>query len=135
MKYRLPTEAEWEYACRAGSDGLFSFSNKGILRDHAWYKSNSDKMTHLVGMKKPNKWGLYDMHGNVWEWCSDRYDEKYYQYSPIINPQCLEEPTNDRIYRGGSWFSEEKKCRAAYRGHKHAKIRNDNVGLRIVMSV
>ncbi|HIQ22290.1 MAG TPA: formylglycine-generating enzyme family protein, partial [Planctomycetes bacterium] len=76
--YRLPTEAEWEYACRAGSTGEFCFgSDPGRLGQYAWYARNASRKTHPVGLKRPNAWGLYDVHGNVAEWCSDRYDARY----------------------------------------------------------
>jgi formylglycine-generating enzyme required for sulfatase activity len=96
-QYRLPTEAEWEYACRAGTTGDYA----GNLDDMAWYSNNSGSKTHAVGQKQANKWGLYDMHGNVWEWCQDWYDSNYYRQSPGADPTG---PTagSIRVYRGGS---------------------------------
>ncbi len=112
---RLPTEAEWEYACRAGSAMKYSFGNdEGRLGEYAWYDKNSGGKTHPVGQKKPNNWGLYDMHGNVWEWCSDWHDSKYYQSSPSKNPKG---PANGRyrVLRGGSWGHYASYIRSAYR--------------------
>jgi formylglycine-generating enzyme required for sulfatase activity len=109
-QYRLPTEAEWEYACRAGTTGDYA----GNLDAMAWYSSNAGSSTHPVGQKQANKWGLYDMHGNVWEWCQDWYDSDYYRQSPGADPTG---PTagSYRVFRGGEWSSNADNCRAAYR--------------------
>lgn len=112
---RLPTEAEWEKACKAGSTGNYCYGDsESELGEYAWYGSNSDSKTHPVGEKKPNKWGLYDMHGNVWEWCSDWYGYKYYETSPNKNPQGPDSGTR-RVLRGGRWHNDADNCRSAYR--------------------
>ncbi|HLX61032.1 MAG TPA: SUMF1/EgtB/PvdO family nonheme iron enzyme [Planctomycetota bacterium] len=110
--YRLPTEAEWEYACRAGNSGPYSFGDDlSKLKNYAWC---SGTVTHPVGQKEPNAWGLYDMNGAVWQWCNDFYGENYYANSPKENPRGPD--TGDkRILRGGAWTSPPEKCRAAYR--------------------
>jgi formylglycine-generating enzyme required for sulfatase activity len=112
--FRLPTEAEWEYACRTGSSTRFCFgdSDNG-LGDYAWYDGNSGNQTHPVGQKKPNAWGFYDMHGNVWEWCGDWYADKYGTGS-AKNPQGVSSGEY-RVLRGGSWYRGPFVCRSADR--------------------
>ncbi len=101
--YRLPTEAEWEYACRAGTNTRFLFGNdENALGQYAWYSANSGSKTHPVGEKKPNAFGLHDMHGNVWEWCWDGYDANYYGQSRAKDPRGPEAAV-PRVFRGGSW--------------------------------
>ena len=113
--YRLPTEAEWEYAARAGSTTPWFFgSSAGGLSTSGWFKANSGQTTHPVGQKKPNSWGLYDMYGNVAEWCNDRYGEKQYSAVAADDPRG---PTagDDRVVRGGSFRHGEDRCRSAAR--------------------
>ncbi len=130
-KVRLPTEAEWEFACRAGSTTRFCFgdSDNG-LGDYAWYRSNSGSKTHAVGGKRANAWGLHDMHGNVWEWCSDWYEKGYYAKSPGRDPSG---PTSGgyRVLRGGSWYNFDTLCRSASRGASFVKARWGYVGFRV----
>jgi formylglycine-generating enzyme required for sulfatase activity len=122
--YRLPTEAEWEYACRAGSSGRYGFGDDPAkLGPHAWFKDNSQGRTHPVGRKAANAWGLFDLHGNVWEWCHDWYDEGYYRQSPAANPRGPA-TGKQRVLRGGAWESDAEKCRAAYR-HKEFPVFTD----------
>ena len=106
--YRLPNEAEWEYACRAGTTTAYSFGDDSAeLGDFAWYVDNASKQTHPVGQKKPNPWGLYDMHGNVWEWCSERAGD---YPSGEINVQIESPPGTFHVCRGGSWVDPDVRC-------------------------
>jgi formylglycine-generating enzyme required for sulfatase activity len=114
--YRLPTEAEWEYACRAGTTTEYSFGdNEQDLGKYAWFETNSGSKPHAVGEKLPNGWGLYDMHGNVWEWCSDAEG-------------------SFRVLRGGSWFYGAAYCRSAYRRTNVPTFRHANIGFRLALS-
>ena len=116
--YRLPTEAEWEYACRAGSSTAYSFGDTPAnLDDYAWYEGNAADAYHKVGQKKPNPWGLYDMHGNVAEWTLDAYDAKQYKKNKkgANNPIALPSSTYPRVVRGGSWMDRPGRLRSAAR--------------------
>jgi acetoin utilization deacetylase AcuC-like enzyme/formylglycine-generating enzyme required for sulfatase activity len=135
--YRLPTEAEWEYACRAGSETAYSFgSDPSRLGQHAWYAENSNKKTHAAGRKIPNAWGLYDMHGNVAEWCNDFYAPDYYASSPAENPRGPAEGEKN-VLRGGHWGAGAESCTSAFRigeepGFSDACFARDAIGFRCV---
>jgi sulfatase modifying factor 1 len=127
--YRLPTEAEWEYSCRAKSTGRFYFGDdEAGLKDYAWYNKNSAGKTQPVGQLKPNAWGLYDMHGNVGEWCRDWYGE--YPAGPVTDPQGPD-TGKGRVLRGGSWYRNSGYLRSAERGNVGPDNRNRNIGFRV----
>ncbi|PGZ30842.1 cytoplasmic protein [Bacillus anthracis] len=115
--YRLPSEAEWQYACKAGAPGY----TYGELQKIAWYNENSNGQIQDVGKKEPNAWGLYDILGNVWEWCYDLYDEKVYG--------------SYRIFRGGSWAEEARGCGATCRRRSHPTFYIDDLGFRLARSI
>lgn len=130
-EYRLPSEAEWEYAARAGSKGDYCFGDdENLLGEYAWYGKNSDGKTHPVGQKQPNAWGLYDLHGNVWEWCEDIWHDNY-NGAPTDGTAWLG-PGSDRVKRGGSWCNVAVDCRSALRGNNSPGGRGHVLGFRLV---
>lgn len=130
--YRLPTEAEWEYACRAGSTTQFSFGDAwDAIGEYGWFRENASSGPQTVGQKKPNAWGLYDMHGNLWEWCSDRWANDYYQRSPVENP-LGPSVGEEYVCRGGAYVCGPYFCRNASRLYLNPKIRSEVRGFRVV---
>jgi formylglycine-generating enzyme required for sulfatase activity/serine/threonine protein kinase len=142
--YQLPSEAQWEYACRAGNTGQFSFSPSGDaipkesdsdrLCDYGWFDGNSGGKTHPVGEKKPNAWGLFDLHGNVWEWCQDWYGRDYYAKSPADDPTGSPAGTY-RVCRGGGCRVPAWRCGSASRGNREPGLRYGGLGLRVMQVV
>ena len=131
--YRLPTEAQWEYACRAGTKSAYSFGdNYRSLGEHAWHEDNSGRKTHPVGQKKPNAWGLYDMHGNVWEWCSDGFGN--YPRGASTDPGRRAVSGFYAVYRGGSWIGEAAGCRSAGRRRHYLSSRSNSLGFRVALA-
>ena len=141
IKYRLPTEAEWEYACRAGTVKPFAFGQMIASGQVNWHTSRT-KRPKPVGSFKPNAWGLYDMHGNAWEWCQDWYWEHYYHKSPATDPTGPPENVANsfvpfgkvRIYRGGSWNTFASDCRSANREHFVPNGWGSEIGFRAASS-
>ena len=132
--YRLPTEAEFEYACRSGTTTRFYYGDDldySQLADYAWYSENSQTTTHPVGLKKPNLWGLYDINGNVWEWCLDWYQDRHPGGS-VEKP--AGPPTGTaRVFRGGGWDYNAASCRSAYRNNVNPARRAAYLGFRLVL--
>ena len=130
--FRLPTEAEWEFSARGGNWSRgYQYSGSNVLSDVAWYYDNSGSKTHNVGTKAPNELGIYDMSGNVWEWCQDWYGD-YHGYSQTnpTGPSC----GANRVYRGGSWGSGAWLCRVAFRDNYTPGSRGNGLGLRLALS-
>jgi sulfatase modifying factor 1 len=132
VNYRLPTEAEWEYAARGGKQSAgYKYSGGRSLDNAGWYDANSNKQTHLVAQKKANELGIYDMSGNVWEWCKDWYGN--YSSDAQTNPKGATSGTI-RVVRGGDWFNSANYCRVASRDGIDPSPRNINYGFRVVLS-
>lgn len=132
---RLPTEAEWEWASRGGTKGSYwCCDSETDLHNYAWYSENSDGKIHLSKLLLPNKFGLYDMHGNVWEWCADTYDENYYSHSPIKNPINMEK-NKCKVCRGGSINAFSEMCRCNFRNYESAELKAEDIGFRVAKTV
>jgi formylglycine-generating enzyme required for sulfatase activity len=132
-RYRLPTEAEWEYAARAGTTSAYSFGdNAADLDRYAWFGGNfTSGGTHPVGQKEPNPWGLYDVHGNVWEWVQDWFDPDYYSRGPSVDPQGPAQG-GERVVRGGSWHATATSWRSAFRRDYAPDYRGISIGFRLL---
>jgi formylglycine-generating enzyme required for sulfatase activity len=134
-KYRLPSEAEWEYACRAGTTTKYSIGDsESKLGDYGWYDKNSEGKTHPVGQKKPNSWGLHDMHGNVWERVQDKWQDSY-DGAPIGGSAWESEDAAARVVRGGGWSSSAGGCRSAIRFHDAPRGRGRDLGFRLLQEL
>jgi formylglycine-generating enzyme required for sulfatase activity len=133
--YRLPTEAEWELACRARTTTRFSYGDDpsdSELKDFAWFTRNSESAAHAVGSRRPNAWGIYDMHGNVWEWCLDRWEGAL--PGGTVTNQPVSSKGNLRVARGGSWLYEARACRSANRDDYSPWNRCSDLGFRVVLA-
>ncbi len=137
--YRLPTEAEWEYAARGGQKSQgFTYSGSNKLKEVGWYSRNSHGETKVVGQKIPNELGIYDMSGNVWEWCEDWFSDKYYQ--EFVDGGLVENPKgpengSSRVFRGGGWGNTPQSCRVACRSNWPPGYRRNYLGFRLAMSL
>ncbi|OQX76032.1 MAG: hypothetical protein B6D54_04730 [Epsilonproteobacteria bacterium 4484_65] len=133
--YRLPTEAEWEYSCRAGTITKWSFGDDAKeLEKYAWYSKNSEGKTHPVGEKLPNPWGLYDMHGNVWEWCEDDWVDNY-EKTPRDGRAYVNEKSGGKVLRSGSWNVIAVSTRSAFRYRVIPVIHISNGGFRLLRTL
>ena len=139
--YRLPSEAEWEYAARAGTTSTYSFGERDLfsskLGEYAWYRDREAGVIsgpHMVGLKKPNLWGLYDMHGNVFEWVQDTWHDSY-DGAPTDGSAWESEDNFDKVVRGGSFASSSEECRSAYRSRRNPISRSGECGFRLVMDL
>lgn len=132
-KYRLPTEAEWEYSCRAGSTTTYYWGDE-MDGSYCWYWENSGRKTHPVGQKQPNAWGLYDMHGNVSELCSDWYGKYYYSSRQSTDPLGVFGSSTTRVHRGGCWESSAHNCRSAKRNARGPGFKFSDRGFRLALS-
>lgn len=127
---RLPSEAEWEYACRAGTTTAYSFGDRlEDLTHYCWFKGNSKGFDPPVGQKKPNPWGLYDMHGYIWEWCADAWQADY-RGAPSDGSAWVSPESKERVLRGGSWADQADSARSAFRHHRPIDVRSDAIGFR-----
>jgi formylglycine-generating enzyme required for sulfatase activity/proteasome lid subunit RPN8/RPN11 len=131
MGCRLPTEAEWEFACGGGVEGEWSCVDEDLLHRCAWYSMNSKGQAHVVGSLEPNKFGLFDLHGNVWEWCNDGYDQDYYGRCRTVNPPGSELADSNKVCRGGSFHALSEMCRTRYRFHDPPGFSAWDLGFRL----
>jgi formylglycine-generating enzyme required for sulfatase activity/proteasome lid subunit RPN8/RPN11 len=138
MGCRLPSEAEWEFACGSGSESEWCSGEETCLSRYAWYSENSGGAIHPVGTREPNAQGLFDLHGNVWEWCRDNYEPCYYSRSPVLDPANLDSPaadfavnSTDKVCRGGSVHALSEMCRTRYRFHDPAEFWGADLGFRL----
>lgn len=133
--YRLPTEAEWEYACRANTKDIWSFGDyEEDINDYVIYNRNSNSQAEAVGSKLPNPWGLYDMHGNVWEWCLDDWVDDYYD-TPRDGTAYKNENSSNQVVRGGSWVNVDVETRSAFRDYRNPNDRSNSNGFRLIRAL
>jgi formylglycine-generating enzyme required for sulfatase activity len=134
--YRLLSEAEWEYAARAGSTTRYSFGNDETeLGQYAWYFANAAQQTHDVGTRLPNAFGLFDMHGNIWQWCADPWHPTYNGTPPLDGSVWQDGNTSLRVLRGGSWYDAPERLRSAHRNKEPPGLRAYNIGLRVARTL
>jgi len=135
MGCRLPTEAEWEFACGGGGEGEWSCIDEDLLHRYAWYSMNSKGQAHVVGSLEANKFGLFDLHGNVWEWCNDSYDQDYYARSSAVDPPGPESAGSNKVCRGGSFHALSEMCRTRYRFHDPPGFSAWDLGFRLARNM